>query len=126
MRRFSPGETLFSQLFKIGRDRHYRVAWQWDARETARFFALKPRHKNLFLSAVGVMVLGLAFLAGEVGLWAYRHLSVELYRKQNLSLNRDLQTVQAEQKTLESTLDSLTGVEEKIRALYGMNAYDRS
>ena len=126
MKRFSLGDSLFSKLFKIGTGKEYRVAWQWDARKSARFFALKRIHKSLFLACLAALVLGLSMLGGELGFWVYRQVSVEFRLKQNMSLNRELQSVQSEQKSLETNLDGLTEVEEKIRALYGMNSYDRS
>jgi murein DD-endopeptidase MepM/ murein hydrolase activator NlpD len=65
-------------------------------------------------------------LAGECATWGYREVSLQFRHKENASLKTELRNVRAEQHSVESSLDSLSQVEERIRALYGMNGYDKT
>jgi murein DD-endopeptidase MepM/ murein hydrolase activator NlpD len=118
----SIGETLFARLFRLVAGKDYLVSVQWDARSPSHFIPLNRSLKNFFLASLGIVVLGLVALAAEVGLWFHREVSLQYHFKQNASLKQDLRGVLADQSRVEATLDSLSRVEEKIRALYGMNA----
>ena len=120
------GEALFARLFNLVANKEYLVSLQWDARRGSRFFALSEKVKNLVLLAVGVLTLGLLCLAGECAAWGYRQVSLQFGDKQNASLKRELREVLAEQRAVEASLDSLGRIEERIRALYGMNGYDKN
>jgi murein DD-endopeptidase MepM/ murein hydrolase activator NlpD len=65
-------------------------------------------------------------LAAECLTWGYREISLQYRHKENASLKRELRSVLSEQRLVESSLDSLGRVEERIRALYGMNGYDKA
>jgi murein DD-endopeptidase MepM/ murein hydrolase activator NlpD len=122
----SIGETLFAKLFNIVAGKDYLVSVAWDARSASRFYPLSPKLKHSFLAAAGVAVLGLACLLGECGTWAYRQVSLQYRVKENASLKTELRNVLTQQSSVESSLDSLSRVEEKIRALYGMNGHDNA
>jgi len=116
------GDTLFARIFRLVAGKDYLVSVQWDARSPSHFIPLNRSLKNFFLATLGIVVLGLVALAAEVGLWLHREASLQYHFKQNASLKQDLRGVLADQRRVETTLDSLSRVEEKIRALYGMNA----
>ncbi len=120
------GETLFARLFNIVAGKEYLVAWQWDARRVSRFVPLNSNLCNLVMVSLSMLSLSLLCLAGESGAWIYRQVSSAVQHKENTSLKKDLTQVMTQQGSVESTLDSLTRLEEKIRALYGMNTYDKS
>lgn len=116
------GESLFARIFRLVAGKDYLVSVQWDARSPSHFIPLNRSLKNFFLATLGIVVLGLVALAAEVGLWFHREASLQYHFTQNASLKQNLRGVLADQRRVESTLDSLSRVEEKIRALYGMNA----
>lgn len=120
------GETLFARLFNIVADKDYLVSLQWDARRGSRFFSLSPKLKNAFLAVTCVLAAGLVCLAAECLAWGYREVSLQYRQKENASLKRELRSVLAEQHSVESSLDSLGRVEERIRALYGMNGHNKA
>ena len=120
------GETLFARLFNIVAGKDYLVSVEWDALRGSRFFALSPKVKNAFLMGAGTLALGILCLAGECATWGYREISLQYRHKENHSLKSELHNVLAEQRSVESSLDSLSQVEERIRALYGMNGYDKA
>ncbi len=118
------GETLFASLFRIVANKEYLVSLQWDARRGAHFFALSSMVKNRVLGGLGVLALGILCLMGECATWGYHQISLQFRDKQNASLKGELHEVLAEQHDVEASLDSVGRVEERIRALYGMNGYD--
>jgi murein DD-endopeptidase MepM/ murein hydrolase activator NlpD len=118
------GATLFARLFNLVADKEYLVSLQWDARRGSHFFALSSKVKNRVLGGLAVLALGLLCLTAECATWGYRQISLQYRHKQNASLKRDLRTVLSEQGSVEAGLDSVDRVEERIRALYGMNGYD--
>jgi murein DD-endopeptidase MepM/ murein hydrolase activator NlpD len=120
------GETLFARLFDIVADKEYLVSLQWDARRGSRFVALNSKVKNLVLLGIGILAMGILCLAGEGAAWGYRTVSLQFRQKENASLKRELGGVLAEQSAVETSLDSLDRVEERIRALYGMNGHDKA
>lgn len=120
------GEALFARLFNLVADKEYLVSLQWDARRGSHFFALSSKVKNAVLLGFSALALGLICLAAECATWGYRQISLEYRQKENSALKRDLHNVLAEQRAVEASLDSLDRVEERIRALYGMNGYDKS
>ena len=120
------GETIFARLFNIVAGKDYLVAVEWDARRESRFFSLNPNVRNSILVGLGILCLGIFFLIGECGSWVYREVSLQYRSKENASLKTELNTVVEVQGTVESSLDSLSRLEEKIRALYGMNGHDKS
>lgn len=120
------GETLFAKMFNIVAGRDYLVSVEWDARSGSHFFPLSPKVKNAFLLCTGAVSLGLFCLLAECGIWMYREFSLQYKYQENASLKKDLTMVLAEQNSVESSLDSLSGIEEKIRALYGMNSHDKA
>src|SRR5687768_16826226 len=107
------GETLFAKLFNIVAGKDYLVSVEWDARRASRFFPLNSNLCNLFLVAAGIACLGILCLAGECGSWLYRKVSLEYRHKINASLKAELNDVLADQRSLESSLDSLSRLEEK-------------
>ncbi len=119
-------ENLFAKLFNIVAGKDYLVSFQWNGRNASKFFPLNSHSRNLSLLIFGILSLGLLALLGEMTSWAYRTVTFEYYHKTNLSLKTELKDVVSEQKTVESALDSLGLIEEKIRALYGMNTYDKN
>ncbi len=120
------GETLFARLFNIVAGKEYLVSMEWDALRGSRFFALSSKLKNAFLLGLGTLVLGILCLAGECATWGYREISLQYRHKENSSLKSELHNVLSQQRLVETSLDSLSQVEERIRALYGMNGYDKS
>ena len=120
------GETLFARLFNIVAGKDYLVSLQWDALRGSRFFSLSTKVKNSILCGTGILALGLICLAGECLTWGYREISLQYRHKENASLKRELRSVLSEQRSVESSLDSLGRIEERIRALYGMNGYDKA
>ena len=120
------GETLFARLFKLAAGNDYLVSVQWDAKSPSHFIPLNRSLKNFFLATLGILTLGLLALIAELGHWIHREASLQYHFKQNASLKSHLHDVLAEQRTVEVTLDSITQVEEKIRALYGMNAHGKA
>jgi murein DD-endopeptidase MepM/ murein hydrolase activator NlpD len=118
------GETLFARLFRIVANKEYLVSLQWDARRGAHFFALSSNVKNRVLGGLGILTLGILCLTAECANWGYRQVSLQFRQKQNAGLKGELQGVLAEQHEVESSLDSVSRVEERIRALYGMNGYN--
>lgn len=120
------GETLFARIFKLVAGKDYLVSVQWDALSPSHFVPLNRSLKNLFLAVTGIVTLGLIALGAEVGMWIHREAALQLHFKENASLKSDLRDVLSEQRSVETTLDSLTQVEEKIRALYGMNAHGKA
>jgi murein DD-endopeptidase MepM/ murein hydrolase activator NlpD len=120
------GEALFARLFNLVADKEYLVSLQWDARRGSHFFALSSRVKNAVLLGFSVLALGLICLAAECATWGYRQISLEYRQKENSALKRELHNVLEEQRAVEASLDSVDRVEERIRALYGMNGYDKS
>jgi murein DD-endopeptidase MepM/ murein hydrolase activator NlpD len=125
-KKVSLGETLFAKLFNIVAGKDYLVSVEWNARSGSRFFPLSPNLKNLFLVGAGLISLGVLCLLGESGSWLYREVSLQYRCKENASLKTDLNNVLSEQKSVETSLDSLGRLEEKIRALYGMNSHDNN
>jgi murein DD-endopeptidase MepM/ murein hydrolase activator NlpD len=119
-------ETIFAKLFNIVAGKEYLVSVEWDARRGSRFYALNSNLKNSVLFAAGLVCLGLLCLLGECGSWLYRGIALEYRYKKNTSLKTELHHVIAEQDSVENGLDSLSRIEEKIRALYGMNEHDKS
>src|SRR5690606_1202014 len=120
------GETLFAKLFNIVAGKDYLVSVEWDACSGSRFFGLSPKVKNAVVLCAGAVSLGLICLFAECGFWMYREISLQYKHQENASLKKDLTMVLAEQNSVESSLDSLSRVEEKIRALYGMNSHDKA
>ncbi len=125
-KKVSIAETLFAKIFNIGAGKDYLVSLHWDARRESKFFQLNSNLRNLFLLSVGMLSLGLFCFATESGSWLYRGITLQYRNKENASLKQELTHVLLQQKSVESTLDSLGMLEEKIRALYGMNSYDKS
>lgn len=119
-------ETLFARLFNIVAGKDYLVSLQWDALRGSRFFSLSPKLRNAFLGATCLLAAGLLCLAVECLTWGYREVSLQFRQKENASLKRELRSVLADQRFVESSLDSLGRVEERIRGLYGMNGYDKA
>lgn len=119
-------ETIFARLFNLVADKEYLVSLQWDPRRRPHLFALSPKVKNAVLGAVAALSFGLLCLLGECATWGYRKVSLQYNHKQNASLKSELRSVLTEQRSLEASLDSVGHVEERIRALYGMNGYDKS
>jgi murein DD-endopeptidase MepM/ murein hydrolase activator NlpD len=120
------GETLFARLFNIVAGKDYLVSVEWDARRGSRFFPLNSNFRNVILVAAGAACLGLMCLIGECGTYLYRQVSLQYHQKTNASLKSELRNVLADQRSVESSLDSLSRLEERIRALYGMNSHDKS
>ncbi len=118
-------EALFAKIFNIIAGKSYLVSWQWRSSDRSRFIPLNATFRNLFLLITGVLTLGLAGLLAETGTWLYREASLEYGQKKNATLKRDLSEVITQQIGMETTLDSLSHFEEKIRALYGMNSHDK-
>ena len=125
-KKVSLGETLFARIFNIVAGKDYLVSVQWDALRPSSFFPCNRSLKNLFLASMAILTLGMVALTAEVGIWIHREVSLQYHFKQNASLKQELHGVLAEQRSVESTLDSLTRVEEKIRALYGMNSHGKA
>lgn len=119
-------ESLFARCFNIVAGKEYLVSWQWNSKQVSKFFPLNPFLRNLFLVTVTILALGLLCLTLETGSWAYRLVSLEYLHNQNTSLKNKLSNVIHQQGSVATALDSLTLLEEKIRGLYGMNAYDKS
>lgn len=120
------GETIFAKLFNIVAGKDYLVSVQWDARYGSRFYTLNSNLKNSLLFGAGIFCLGILCLLGECGTWMYREVSLQYHSKENASLKTELNTVVEVQGSVESSLDSLSKLEEKIRALYGMNGHDKA
>jgi murein DD-endopeptidase MepM/ murein hydrolase activator NlpD len=120
------GETVFAKLFNIVAGKDYLVSVEWDALRGSRFFPLNSNVRNIILVAAGIAFLGLMCLVGESGAWIYRQVSMQYNAKTNYSLKTELKGVLADQNSVETSLDSLSRLEEKIRALYGMNAHDKA
>ncbi|MDB5106210.1 MAG: peptidase family [Fibrobacteres bacterium] len=120
------GETLFAKLFNIVAGKDYLVSVEWDALRAARFIPLNSNVRHAILVAAGIACLGIFCLIGEFGAWTYRQVSLQYHYKTNASLKTELRTVLADQKSVETSLDSLGRLEEKIRALYGMNSHDKA
>ncbi len=120
------GETLFAKLFNIVAGKDYLVSVEWDALRASRFFPLNSNLRNSILVVAGIACLGVLCLLGECGTWVYRQVSLEYNQKANSSLKANLTGVLADQRSVETSLDSLSRLEEKIRALYGMNAHDNT
>jgi murein DD-endopeptidase MepM/ murein hydrolase activator NlpD len=125
-KKVSLAENLFAKLFNIVAGKDYLVSLQWDSRCCSRFFPLNSNLRNIFLLTAGILSLGLFCLAMESGSWLYREVSLQYRHKENASLKKELGDVLSQQNSVESTLDSLSHLEEKIRALYGMNTYDKA
>ncbi len=125
-KKVSLAETVFAKLFNIVAGKDYLVSLQWNARIGSRFFPLNAYLRNVFLLSTGILTLGLLCLATESASWVYREVTFQYRHKENASLKKDLTEVLAQQGSVETTLDSLSRLEEKIRALYGMNRYDKS
>lgn len=119
-------ETLFAKLFNIVAGKDYLVSVEWDARRGSHFFALNSRLKNWVLGAGGLVALGILCLVGECASWMYRQVSLQYRYEENASLKSELGSVLETQGSVESSLDSLSMLEEKIRALYGMNGHDQA
>ena len=117
-------EALFARVFNIVAGKDYLVTLQWNARNRSRFFPLNAKLQNLFLLTTGLLTLGLLALASESGSWLYREITLQYRQKENSFLKRELMEVSSQQVSVESTLDSLSNLEERIRALYGMNSLD--
>ncbi|HKP98126.1 MAG TPA: M23 family metallopeptidase [Fibrobacteria bacterium] len=120
------GETIFARLFNIVAGKDYLVSVEWDARRGSRFFPLNAALKKSILLGVAVVCLGVACLIGECATWMYREFSLQYCYKENTSLKTELNSVLEEQGSVENSLDSLSRLEEKIRALYGMNGHDKA
>jgi murein DD-endopeptidase MepM/ murein hydrolase activator NlpD len=90
------------------------------------FFPLNSNVRNIILVAAGIACLGMMCLVGECGAWLYRRVSLEYHQKANASLKSELREVLVDQRSVETSLDSLSRLEEKIRALYGMNGHDKA
>lgn len=120
------GDTVFARIFNIVAGKDYLVSVQWDALRPSRFYPCNRSLKNLFLASMGILVLGMVALVAEIGLWIHREVSLQYHFTQNASLKQELRGVLAEQRSVENTLDSLNRVEEKIRALYGMNSQGKA
>jgi murein DD-endopeptidase MepM/ murein hydrolase activator NlpD len=120
------GETVFAKLFNIVAGKDYLVSVEWDARRDSMFFPLNSNVRNIILVAAGVACLGMMCLVGECGAWLYRQVSLQYHQKANASLKSELREVLVDQRLVETSLDSLSRLEEKIRALYGMNGHDKS
>lgn len=120
------GETLFARLFNIVAGKDYLVSVEWDAHRGSMFFPLNSNVRNIILVAAGIACLGMMCLVGECGAWLYRQVSLEYHQKANASLKSELGEVLVDQRSVETSLDSLSRLEEKIRALYGMNGHDKA
>jgi murein DD-endopeptidase MepM/ murein hydrolase activator NlpD len=120
------GETLFAKLFNIVAGKDYLVSVEWDALRGSMFFPLNSNVRNIILVAAGIACLGMMCLMGECGAWMYRQVSLEYHQKANASLKSELREVLVDQRSVETSLDSLSRLEEKIRALYGMNGHDKA
>lgn len=120
------GETLFAKLFNIVAGKDYLVSVEWDARRDSMFFPLNSNVRNIILVAAGISCLGMMCLVGECGMWLYRQVSLQYHQKANASLKSELREVLIDQRSVETRLDSLSRLEEKIRALYGMNGHDKA
>ena len=120
------GETLFAKLFNIVAGKDYLVSVEWDALRGSMFFPLNSNVRNIILVAAGIACLGMMCLVGECGAWLYRQVSLEYHQKANASLKSELREVLVDQRSVETSLDSLSRLEEKIRALYGMNGHDKA
>lgn len=120
------GETLFAKLFNIVAGKDYLVSVEWDAMRGSMFFPLNSNVRNIILVAAGIACLGMMCLVGECGAWMYRRVSLEYHQKANASLKSELREVLVDQRLVETRLDSLSRLEEKIRALYGMNGHDKA
>ena len=120
------GETLFAKLFNIVAGKDYLVSVEWDARRDSMFFPLNSNVRNIILVAAGIACLGMMCLVGECGAWLYRQVSLQYHQEANASLKSELREVLVDQRSVETSLDSLSRLEEKIRALYGMNGHDKS
>jgi murein DD-endopeptidase MepM/ murein hydrolase activator NlpD len=125
-KKVSLAESLFAKFFNIVAGKDYLVSMHWNARYGSKCFPLNSNLQNIFLIAIGIITAGLLCLATESTSWLYRELTLQYRQKENASLKRELTEVLARQKSAESTLDSLSLFEEKIRALYGMNGYDKA
>jgi murein DD-endopeptidase MepM/ murein hydrolase activator NlpD len=119
-------ETLFAKLFNIVAGKDYLVSVEWDARRGSRFFPLSRRLKHWVLMGAGLLSLGILCLVGECGTWMYREANLQYRYEENASLKSELGSVLRVQGSVESSLDSLSRLEEKIRALYGMNGHDKA
>jgi murein DD-endopeptidase MepM/ murein hydrolase activator NlpD len=119
-------EALFAKFFNIIAGKDYLVNLQWDSRKRSLFVPLNSSLQNLFLIVLGVLSLGLLCLVTESSTWAYRELTLQYRQKENASLKHRLTKVLAKQTLVEIELDTLGKLEEKIRALYGMNSHDRT
>lgn len=126
VQKVSFAESLFARIFRLVAGKDYLVSLQWDALSPSRFIPLNRSLRNLFLAVTGILTLGLLALGAEVGLWVHREVSLQYHFKQNASLKEELRGVLATQRAVEVSLDSLSRVEEKIRALYGMNAQSKA
>lgn len=120
------GETLFAKLFNIVAGKDYLVSVEWDAQRGSMFFPLNSNVRNIILVAAGIACLGMICLVGECGTWLYRQVSMQYHQKENASLKSELREVLVDQRLVENSLDSLSRLEAKIRALYGMNGHDKS
>ncbi|MEO7427181.1 MAG: M23 family metallopeptidase [Fibrobacteria bacterium] len=119
-------ETIFAKLFNVVAGKDYLVSVEWDARRGSRFFPLNSKLKNWVLLGAGLLSIGLLCLFGECGAWMYREVSLQYRYEENASLKSELRTVLQVQGSVETSLDSLSRLEEKIRALYGMNGHDKA
>jgi murein DD-endopeptidase MepM/ murein hydrolase activator NlpD len=93
-------------------------------RSPIRQFSLSQRAIHYCLGAATAVVLGLTGVAAGLGLDGVAHVRARQLAWENGALTRELSTIQGRVDTLETRLAELSGMDQRLRLLAGLDSID--
>ncbi len=115
-------EKIFAKVFKLVAGKDYLICFHWNLQSSTQFIPLSKTVKQISLAIIAFLSIGLISLFAELTYYSYYHSFFRYHQKQNFSLKEKLKSNIKQQEFIHARMDSLSEVEEHIRALYGMNA----
>lgn len=118
--RISALEALFAGIFRIVAGKEYLINIHWSAKRNSYSRPLHPSLMKFVLGTAGVLALGLACLAFEIGKWGVIEARYRLALSSHHRYMENLKGVQTVFGSLDTELDSVFRQEQQMRALYGI------
>ncbi|HAO99620.1 MAG TPA: hypothetical protein DCQ83_06205 [Fibrobacteres bacterium] len=121
IRKIKAFEALFARIFRIVAGKEYFINIHWSTRRRSYSRPLHPTFMKIVLGSLAVMTLGLGCLGFELTRWVVTEARFRFAESSHHRYVRNLQEVQTSFGSVETTLDSVSHQEQKMRALYGIN-----
>lgn len=121
MRKISALEALFAWAFRLSAEKEYLLHLQWRGQSRSLSRPVSPYLIRIIVGVAAFLFVGAVSLTWETGRWALQEFRYHLAAGKHQLHLADLRDIQADLKTIESSLDRAFHQEQRMRALYGIS-----